>query len=481
MPTADLILEQHDEKRSNRRVFWSLLWLALSLLLGAPLIWSWSVTRKWEGVKAEYEAAGETLDLAKLEPKSVPDEENVFGLDDLYPNPVPGAIAVGDPIEGLEALCHEVEARLEDAQLHSSSGFQDLYRELLADSPGSTLPPAGPDAARELLKWIDREVPWIPKVISRLDLPQAAFRAEISAADPLKLRSQPNSLQLRNIASWEANDADALESTLSLQICLRSAGLKRHFSTSRQADQWVDILWTALHERRFNEAQCRRLLRQMSRFDLQESCLAHHRRTVAFDIDLLDRCKRGMIPMKNWRLLPDVLFDQSAVTVIEDGFETIGTLRHSGLLAASVQATARFQPLDHRLYYGLAEATGTILPYYGRANSMGNLSFALRLQTKINLAKLALAAELYRFRHGDYPVSAIELIPEFMTSLPVDLMDGKPLRYARDGSRYRIWSIGRNGVDDGGKFFRVTLNSSGWTHPIHDGDWVWFYPTKAPE
>ena len=477
MPTEDLILEQHAEKRSNRRVMWTVLWLALALLLGAPLIWSWSVTRKWERLKAEYEAAGETLDLAKLEPKKVPDEENVFGLDELYTRPVPGAAPVADPLGGLEALYHEVEARLEDSQLHSSPDFQDLYRALLADSPDSTLPPAGPDAARELLKWIDREVPWIPRVISRLDLPQAAFRAEIFAADPLKLQSRPNCLQLRSIASWEANDADALESTLSLQICLRSAGLNRYFSTSRQADQWVDIIWTALHERRFNEVHCRRLLRQLERLDVHGAFLIDLRSSVALHIDLLDRCRRGTIPVNNWRLLPDSLFDQSSATVLGDGFETIVTLSQSSLLAASVQATARPQPLNNRFLLKLADATGTSLPYGERASIARRLRYALGLQTKIDLAKIALAAELYHFRHGSYPVSAAALVPDFLLSVPMDVMDGKPLRYECDGDRYRIWSIGNNEIDDGGKFLPNTRRGAGWDNA---GDWVWFYP-KASE
>jgi len=459
---------------------WKLVWLALAMLVGTPLIWSWSVTRKWERLKAEYEAAGETLDLAKLEPKNVPDEENVFGLDELYPSPVPGAAPVADPMDSLEALYHEVEPRLEDAQLHSLRDFQDLYRAVLADSPGSTLPPAGPDAARELLKWIDREVPWIPKVISRLDLPQAAFRAEICAADPLKLQSLPNSLQLRDTASWEANDAAALESTLSLQICLRSAGLKRHFSTSRQADQWVDILWTALQEQRFNEVHCRRLLRQLDRIDLPDALLFNLRRSIAFHIDHLDRCRRGMVSVRNWRLLPDALFDHSSATVLGDGFETIVTLSQSGLLAASMQAKARSQPLNNRFLHELAYATGTFTIYSERASTAGKLRYALGLQTKIDLAKLALAAELYRFRHGDYPASAAALVPEFLPSVPVDLMDGKPLRYARDDNRYRIWSIGGNNVDDGGRFFRAIGGYAGWDYPNHAGDWVWFYP-KASE
>jgi hypothetical protein len=78
---------------------------------------------------------------------------------------------------------------------------------------------------------------------------------------------------------------------------------------------------------------------------------------------------------------------------------------------------------------------------------------ALKAETQRELAITAIALKRHFQKHGQFPADLKELVPEFMTGLPIDWMDGKPLRYQRIAPHdYRLWSIGTDHTDDGGDF-----------------------------
>ena len=79
---------------------------------------------------------------------------------------------------------------------------------------------------------------------------------------------------------------------------------------------------------------------------------------------------------------------------------------------------------------------------------------------------LLLAAERYRDVHGTYPPDAKILAADLKADWPLDPIDGKPIRYAlRPDGFPKVWSVGGDGVDDGGK---------PGTKPYgDDGDWIW--------
>jgi hypothetical protein len=67
--------------------------------------------------------------------------------------------------------------------------------------------------------------------------------------------------------------------------------------------------------------------------------------------------------------------------------------------------------------------------------------------------RILCAAERYRLKYQCYPETLDALVPEFMESVPHDIMDGKPMRYQRDpDGGCRAWSVGMNRIDDGGVF-----------------------------
>jgi hypothetical protein len=71
-------------------------------------------------------------------------------------------------------------------------------------------------------------------------------------------------------------------------------------------------------------------------------------------------------------------------------------------------------------------------------------------RTQIECARLQLALEVYRRRHGTLPPTLQPLVDEkILATLPIDPFSSMPLRY--DAKRALIWSVGFNGKDDGGK------------------------------
>lgn len=79
-------------------------------------------------------------------------------------------------------------------------------------------------------------------------------------------------------------------------------------------------------------------------------------------------------------------------------------------------------------------------------------AFAARAEAQRRIIVTAIALERYRGKHGAYPATLDSLAPEFLKAVPVDFMDGQPLRYQlTNDSHFVLYSVGLDCVDDGGK------------------------------
>jgi hypothetical protein len=66
------------------------------------------------------------------------------------------------------------------------------------------------------------------------------------------------------------------------------------------------------------------------------------------------------------------------------------------------------------------------------------------------LLMVALAVRAYQAKHGASPTTLADLVPTYMNAIPDDPFGSGPLLYKRTGSSYVLYSVGPNGVDDGG-------------------------------
>jgi hypothetical protein len=76
------------------------------------------------------------------------------------------------------------------------------------------------------------------------------------------------------------------------------------------------------------------------------------------------------------------------------------------------------------------------------------------LQAKLRGGVVLLAAERYRLAHGRWPESVEAMVPQFLKQPTPDAYFGKPIRLRRFVDRLVIYSVGPDGVDDGGDLDR---------------------------
>ena len=104
------------------------------------------------------------------------------------------------------------------------------------------------------------------------------------------------------------------------------------------------------------------------------------------------------------------------------------------------------------------------------------------IETSRALAVTTIALKRYQIRHGSLPSELDALVPEFLPAIPRDPVDGKALRYQlnADGS-FLLYSVGEDGVDDGGDASRATKSSSANHSVMFGRDWVWPQPATPEE
>jgi len=74
----------------------------------------------------------------------------------------------------------------------------------------------------------------------------------------------------------------------------------------------------------------------------------------------------------------------------------------------------------------------------------------MRTTFHADACRTGLAIENYRAKNHQIPKSLDDLVPEFLDNVPIDNLDGKPLRFETTAKGYRIYSVGHNGKDGEG-------------------------------
>jgi hypothetical protein len=97
-----------------------------------------------------------------------------------------------------------------------------------------------------------------------------------------------------------------------------------------------------------------------------------------------------------------------------------------------------------------------------------------------HLLVAAIALQRFHLRHGHYPETLAALVPEFCPEAPRDPVDGRPLRYRLDADgSFLLYSVGENGLDDGGDPSLPTSQKSRyWLKAL---DVVWPQPAAPQE
>jgi hypothetical protein len=102
----------------------------------------------------------------------------------------------------------------------------------------------------------------------------------------------------------------------------------------------------------------------------------------------------------------------------------------------------------------------------------GFLEYA-EIQARIDEVIVACAIERYRLEQGALPNSLNDLRAKYLSTIPTDPMNGNPLKYVRTPKGYLLYSVGQDGIDNGGvPEMNVAMHGR---QPEIKGDWVWIY------
>lgn len=120
-----------------------------------------------------------------------------------------------------------------------------------------------------------------------------------------------------------------------------------------------------------------------------------------------------------------------------------GPERQEAIDAADARLRQLASTTSARLKYPL---TLLLLPGLSAAGQA-----AARNEAERDATRVALAIERFRLREGRLPEKLDELVPDFLASVPSDPFGAGPLRYRADETEYLVYSVGPDGVDDGGR------------------------------
>ncbi len=244
----------------------------------------------------------------------------------------------------------------------------------------------------------------------------------------------------------------------------------------------IDSIWEGLAQNQWRAPHLQELQRMATSLDLLPTYTEGIRGERAFGNEWFEKMRRGEFPGGLGENSESELFEiQGSLGIVPRGLLyqnqiTINRLHQEGTLPAIDLKLRRFYPnvtdaVEKRLQ-GMRKT-----PY----NVMAKMLFpaltkfsskVARAQTTLDCLAIACALERYRLAKEEYPQELSGLAPEYISGIPNDVMDGKPLRYIKQGpSHYLLYGIAWDEKDDGG--VPLAPKRQATQSEFAPGDWVW--------
>jgi hypothetical protein len=393
---------------------------------------------------------------------------------------------------------------LKDVTVWRASEFVDLaawQRELRGQTNSRdaqvqavlATPPGKPEA--DLLFLLNLNAAELDEIRTASQRPYAVFKIHVEEAfnalfpELAVMKSCVGAFQTKALAELAAGRADAafadLQAALTMSDAVRTepiliSGLVRLACLEIA----VPPLYEGLARGQWSTAQLEQLQARLDRINLVEEMSRTLRGERAFSIAIIDLMKRDPAAL-DWgadggfegtamRLMPSGWFYQNQLNIARFYQETFPSLDVSRRVVDLTKLNGIMNDLDQRMTprRPYTVFVSMLFPAIHKA-----VQRTARAQATLNLATLACALERHRLSTGQYPDQLGALTPRLLERLPLDPVNGEPLKYRRtDDGRFVLWSVGLNLKDDGGT---IALDKKG--KPATDGkegDWVWRYPTK---
>lgn len=430
----------------------------VAAILVLNLVENWRGKRAWAEWHARHEAAGVPYDWARIVPAGVPASEN-FGRAPIVERAVKGDPSIlkgltfqsGAPkgpgwragqFERLDAWEKAFgTANLED--------FLSVWEGPLSEFsaachlPGCQLrqdyPPPGKEPTDGFI----------------LGFRQVARIYRLRALERLRAgRSQEALEDVRTILRLSAHIG-------------REPGFMSFLMEAAVVPQACQPIWEGLVRRRWNAAQLSELQREIGNVDL----VGFMRRTLeserVWQVLSLERIIEENPLDPRWLLFPKGWVLQNMIRVdrffVEEWMPILDAANHHVDLASC--RTLLANAWTHR--------ASTPYTFMWQMEIPALVEQTMRMaysQSALDEAAVVCALERYRLAHRTYPARFGDLVPDFLSRPPKDLLTGNPIRYVRKGTgTFNLHCVGWDGQDHGGT---VVLGKEG--RPEMEGsDWVW--------
>lgn len=496
---------------------------SITVLLLARTLSDWQGRRAWEAYRAEAEKRGVVFELEKLMPPPVPDAENFAAtplLRKFQPaNPEWKAFRYSTNYNERTATpVRPDDLRPKMPAPHAKQWFDGKLTDLAAWQTyyrASTNWPKWPEPrepAADVLKALSRWDSELAELAEAGRRPHCRFNLFV-AADGVStllphyavLKGAAETLRLRAVArNTSGQTAEAFADVnllfrLSESIATEPL-LIGHLVRIALHTHALRTVWEGLEAHRWTDAQLAHWQKELGRRDFGAELRhamageqAFGNRAVAFIrrrpemLDALGGDANGDPPgigkqmsfltPPGWLCVEQVNLNHAFEEFIMGALPKVGERFDPVLIRSKdVAMMAYFAHHSPGIKVALRH---TILARMFLPALTGSIPKACRAQTFNQLASAACALERHWLARGSYPESLAAHAPEF-GPLPSDPMSGQPFRYERtaDG-RFRLWSVGWNGKDDGGTVALTgTPASKSRNINFEQGDWVWPVPAK---
>lgn len=523
------------------RHFWlwitaAVIFLPLGFIALVHVLMGYSAQQQWTAAQRRLADTHHTLDFMALVPPPVPDAENFYAIPPLK------NIAVEDGKDEPEGAATDRRERLEDLKIDNKSSTATLpedrsgmdhglrwdaaaWATFYRDSKILPVPATTGNPGRDILLGMAAQQPLLDELKAGIDRkysqttpawkdrPQPKLLLAVPVLYLTPTQQAVRCLLLHARAAAAAGDtARAVDDICILVRLAEGHGHEPTFLHTLIATLFltmaIDPAWAVLDQRTADDATLVRLEQCLERVDVRSIVTTGVRGEMAVVAQSCDSLATTS-PSDTWSLLypwykdtpatlrervdnimsytgvllnpPAAAMGNKAVvadvmlTHLIEPVETGGlpALRNSAAKFDSESAAKQYAPG----IFGLV-ASSTMTAYQGIADR------ALMVQARINQARIACALERHFIKHQAYPDQLSALVPQYLPAVPLDPMDARPMRYQKTtAGRYKLWSLGFDGDDDGGKVIpgpkddRLKPKLKASDYP---GDWVWSYEPLVP-
>lgn len=495
---------------------------------------NWSGEKRWQRVKAKLEAEGESFDFYSLYPAPIPDEHNFCAIEPLNGIRTPE----GTSPEAVAAQKKRDEIKrcvsfLVVPSAYSLGGISteladwgrlfDMFSGENFDSEKrltQIYSVRGFDVGGESKSWenvrraVDRQAPIIGQMAAvveqrlhadflprqtREGLPKSLFKLPVPHLNSVQDLS--DLIRFHGMAAIQAHEGQpALRDTQSLLRIAEGAD----FTTTLIGNvvgvairaRAMQLTWKLTESRLLQEAELKKLQDEWERCDILSALIRAIRSEMLMQLNAISAIENN--PYERWsvltptsgppitsprfvalyKMIPLGMVIHSKAAMLEFQYRNIlSKLKTNGLrgcIENMKQMNALLSEQDGWPHFDMIVMRSFGDPY-SSISCMAAYAENQRLQ-----AILACALERHFLRHGSYPAMLQSLDVEFRAGNDLLDVNGEMMHYiVVPSGRFRLWSPGPDGKNDGGKFSNEITTRAYKPRSPHQhnyiGDWVWRY------